>query len=155
MCQPVFADGTNCTNPANFYRYMEEFTCSNDDSTKRKLKEMRLSFPSGHSSFSMYTMTFAALYLHCRMEWKGSKLAKHFLQFVFISLAWFTALSRISNYKHHWSDVLAGSLQGLVVALLIVFGVSDLFKNRYNGRKSQPGSRYELNNSSPNSRAIN
>lgn len=154
MCQPVFPNGSNCSDPANFYRYMEDFVCSNDDSSKRKLKEMRLSFPSGHSSFSMYTMTYAALYLHCRMEWRGSKLLKHFLQFFFLSLAWFTALSRISNYKHHWSDVLAGSLQGLVVALLIIYGVSDLFQKKWsNERKNPPSLRYELN--SPTSRAIN
>lgn len=153
VCQPVMPDGTNCTNPINFNRYIIDFECSNMDASKRKLKEMRLSFPSGHSSFSMYTMVFAALYIHCRMELKGSKLLKHFLQFVFISMAWYTALTRVSNYKHHWSDVLAGSLQGLVVSLLIVFGVSDLFKILWRSREAkQPaGSRYELN--SQNSRS--
>lgn len=152
VCQPVFPDGTNCTNPANFYKYMEVFQCANEDSSKRKLKEMRLSFPSGHSSFSMYTMTYAALYLHSRMSWKGSKLAKHFLQYVFLALAWFTALSRVSDYKHHWSDAMAGSIQGLVVGLLIIYGVSDLFKNRTK-EKRIPSPRYELD--SPNSRSIN
>jgi phosphatidate phosphatase len=103
----------------------------------------------------MYTMTFAALYLHCRMDWKGSKLAKHFLQYVFLALAWFTALSRVSDYKHHWSDAMAGSIQGLVVALIIIYGVTDLFKNRWNNKKekSHPASRYELD--SPQSRSIN
>jgi phosphatidate phosphatase len=181
VCQPILPDGTNCTNPANFHKYIIDFTCGNENASKRKLKEMRLSFPSGHSSFSMYTMVFAALYIHCRMELKGSKLFKHFLQFAFISMAWYTALSRVSDYKHHcesfvmkmschgyshqsqcsWnfspssflgSDVLAGSLQGLVVCLLIVFAVSDLFKNRWRSSEEKPaGSRYELN--SQNSRS--
>lgn len=101
VCQPIMPDGTNCSDPKNFNRYIEVFTCGNMESSARKLKEMRLSFPSGHSSFSMYTMVFAVLYLHCRMNWKGSKLLKHFLQFAFISAAWYTALSRISDYKHH------------------------------------------------------
>lgn len=101
VCEPIMPDGTNCTDPKNFNRYIEEFTCGNEDSSARRLKEMRLSFPSGHSSFSMYTMVFAALYLHCRMSFKGSKLIKHFLQFAFIMVAWYTALSRISDYKHH------------------------------------------------------
>jgi phosphatidate phosphatase len=101
VCQPILPDGTNCTDPKNFRQYIEVFTCGNTASTPKKLKEMRLSFPSGHSSFSMYTMVFAALYLHCRFNWKGSKLVKHFLQFTFIMMAWYTAMSRISDYKHH------------------------------------------------------
>lgn len=51
---------------------------------------------------------------------------------------------------------MTGSLQGLVVALLIVYGVTDLFKNKWNNirEKRHPASRYELD-SSPNSRSTN
>lgn len=101
VCQPVMPDGTNCSNPLNFNRYIQEFDCGNKESSVRRLKEMRLSFPSGHSSFSMYTMLFLVLYLQCRMNWSGSKLLKHFFQFALITMAWYTALSRISDYKHH------------------------------------------------------
>lgn len=101
VCQPIMADNTTCSDPSNLHRYIEDFTCGNKESTARRLKEMRLSFPSGHSSFSMYTLMYAALFLQARMNWKGSKLFKHFLQFAFFSMAWFTALSRISDYKHH------------------------------------------------------
>lgn len=47
------------------------------------------------------------------------------------------------------SDVLSGSLQGLVVSLIIVFGVSDLFKNRW-AKRELPSTRYELNSQSVN-----
>ncbi|KZC07311.1 Putative phosphatidate phosphatase, partial [Dufourea novaeangliae] len=63
---------------------------------------------------------FFQLYLQVRMTWKGSKLLKHFLQLVCLFMAWYTALSRVSDYKHHWSDVLAGSTLGIVVALVMV-----------------------------------
>jgi phosphatidate phosphatase len=49
-----------------------------------------------------------------------SSLLRHFLQFLALTMAWYTALSRVSDYKHHWSDVLAGSVQGTVVAIIIV-----------------------------------
>lgn len=152
VCQPIMPGNTTCSDLINQYKYIEVFDCGNKDSTKRRLKEMRLSFPSGHSSFSMYTMVFAALYLHCRMNWRGSKLLKHFLQFAFIMAAWYTALSRISDYKHHWSDVLSGSLQGLIVCLIIIYGVSDLFKNRW-AKPDLPTTRYELN--SQRSQSVN
>jgi len=54
------------------------------------------------------------------MTWRGSKLLRHLLQFLFIMVAWYTALSRVSDYKHHWSDVLAGSLIGSISALVVV-----------------------------------
>lgn len=128
VCNPIMSNGFNCSHIENQMRYIEEFTCDNPLATERMLKEMRLSFPSGHSSFSAYTMIFCVLYLHARMNWKGSKLVKHSLQFGLIMVAWYIALSRISDYKHHWSDVLGGSLMGGIVALVIVNFVSDLYK---------------------------
>ncbi|XP_043593561.1 putative phosphatidate phosphatase isoform X1 [Bombus pyrosoma] len=125
LCVPSI----NCSLPENQHRYIENYVCTENIST-RLLKEIRLSFPSGHSSFSAYTMIYLALYLQLRMTWKGSKLLKHFLQLLCILMAWFTALSRVSDYKHHWSDVLAGSTLGTIVALVVANCVANLFKDR-------------------------
>ena len=38
-------------------------------------------------------------------------------QIVLICYAWFCALTRVSDYKHHPSDVMAGAVLGTVVAL--------------------------------------
>lgn len=54
------------------------------------------------------------------MVWRGSRLLKHFIQYMMLMMAWFTCMSRISDYKHHWSDVLAGGAIGATVALLVV-----------------------------------
>jgi len=35
-------------------------------------------------------------------------------------MAIFTSLTRIGDYKHHWSDVLAGVLIGTTTAIIIV-----------------------------------
>jgi hypothetical protein len=61
VCQPRMLDGTNCSDPRNLGRYIEDFTCAGMNSSARMLKEMRLSFPSGHSSFSFYTMLFCTV----------------------------------------------------------------------------------------------
>lgn len=101
VCQPIMANGTTCANEINFHRYIVDFTCGNTESSAERLNEMRLSFPSGHSSIAMFSMLFVAFYIHFRMTWNGSKLLKHFLQFIVMTMAWLTALSRISDYKHH------------------------------------------------------
>jgi phosphatidate phosphatase len=49
------------------------------------------------------------------------------LQLLFISLASFTALSRVSDYKHHWSDVLAGSLLGAVIGFVMAHHCAQVF----------------------------
>ncbi|XP_012148191.1 wunen isoform X1 [Megachile rotundata] len=125
LCMP----NVNCSLIENQHRYIENYTCD-ESVSKSLLKDIRLSFPSGHSSFSAYTMIYLALYLQLRMTSKGSKLLRHSLQLVCLLMAWFTALSRISDYKHHWSDVLAGSTLGTIVALLVANCVADLFKER-------------------------
>ncbi|XP_030559971.1 putative phosphatidate phosphatase isoform X2 [Drosophila novamexicana] len=121
VCQPLMPDGSNCDNATNVGKYITDFKCQGVGSSARMLKEMRLSFPSGHSSFTFYTMVYVALYLQSRMNWQGSKLLRHLLQFLFIMIAWYTALSRVSDYKHHWSDVLAGSAIGAACALIVCY----------------------------------
>lgn len=122
ICKP----DVDCTSPDFKYKYIESFTCTGTD--QKLIRESRLSFLSGHSSFSAYTMFFVVLYLQSRVKWHGSHLLRHVAQFICIAMAWGTALSRVSDYKHHWSDVLAGSLLGTTLAVLVVTFVSDIPK---------------------------
>ena len=101
VCNPVLFDGSTCADQKNLHRYIIDFSCGNAASNADKLNEMRLSFPSGHSSIAMFSMMFLAIYIQSRMNWKGSKLLKHLLQFCVVTLALFCALSRVSDYKHH------------------------------------------------------
>ncbi|XP_074034379.1 putative phosphatidate phosphatase isoform X1 [Leptinotarsa decemlineata] len=124
VCQPDVCNGSFA-----LYKYYENFTCTNElyKNNKRIMKEMRLSFPSGHSSFSMYCMTYLAIYLQKRMTWDASKLLKHTLQFLAVLWAVFTAMTRVSDYKHHWSDVLCGLGLGALVAIITARYFSTLF----------------------------
>ncbi|KAG6439802.1 hypothetical protein O3G_MSEX001093 [Manduca sexta] len=60
------------------------------------------------------------MYLQKRFTWRGSKLLKHGVQFVLMLFAWYTVMTRVSDYKHHWSDVLAGFSIGTLFAIVIV-----------------------------------
>ncbi|MBV98263.1 Mesoderm induction early response protein 2, partial [Eschrichtius robustus] len=90
----------------------------------------QLSFYSGHSSFGMYCMMFLALYVQARLCWKWARLLRPTVQFFLVAFALYVGYTRVSDHKHHWSDVLVGLLQGALVAGLTVRYVSDFFKAR-------------------------
>ncbi|XP_020864676.1 phospholipid phosphatase 2 [Phascolarctos cinereus] len=92
--------------------------------------ESRLSFYSGHSSFGMYCMVFLVLYVQARLCWRWARLLRPTIQFFLVAFALYVGYTRVADYKHHWSDVLTGLLQGALVAGLTVRYVSDFFKVR-------------------------
>ncbi|XP_034047824.1 phospholipid phosphatase 1 isoform X2 [Thalassophryne amazonica] len=127
VCKPDWKQ-INCSTG----NYIEDFTCTGDATM---VNEGRLSFYSGHSSFSMYCMLFLALYLQARFQTEWARLLRPTIQFFLIAASVYTGLSRVSDYKHHWSDVLTGLLQGAIMALLVVFFVSDFFKKLVDSRQ--------------------
>ncbi|KAM3619598.1 uncharacterized protein V6R79_010685 [Siganus canaliculatus] len=121
VCRPDFST-INCS-----LGYITNYTCTGAESD---VQEARKSFFSGHASFSMFTMLYLAFYLQSRFTWRGARLLRPLLQFTLLMMAFYTGLSRVSDHKHHPTDVLAGFVQGALVAYCIVFYVSDLFKPR-------------------------
>lgn len=65
-----------------------------------------------------------------RVSRKYLGLIKPLFQYLLMCLVLFTGFTRISDYKHHWSDVLTGIIQGTFVAIICAFFVSDLYKQR-------------------------
>uniref|UniRef100_A0A4W5R8X4 Phospholipid phosphatase 2 n=1 Tax=Hucho hucho TaxID=62062 RepID=A0A4W5R8X4_9TELE len=114
-------------NPTVCSGYMLQLNCTGNP---RNVTESRLSFYSGHSAFGMYSMLFLALYVQARMQGKWTRLVRPTVQFFLVSFAVYVGYTRVSDYKHHWSDVLVGLLQGTLVAVLNVCYVSDFFKLR-------------------------
>ncbi|KAK2491952.1 hypothetical protein MC885_008580 [Smutsia gigantea] len=114
VCNPDFSQ-INCSEG-----YIQNYKCRGDDS---KVQEARKSFFSGHASFSMFTMLYLVLYLQARFTWRGARLLRPLLQFTLIMMAFYTGLSRVSDHKHHPSDVLAGFAQGALVACCIVSSI--------------------------------
>ncbi|KAI0221286.1 putative phosphatidate phosphatase [Lamellibrachia satsuma] len=123
-CKPNYT-AFSCVDDFHQPQYVTEDVCTAEE--EYKTLDMRLSFPSGHSSMSAYCVVFIMMYLEARMTYRRLHLIKAFLQAVALWLALGVCLSRISDYKHHWSDVLAGALLGGSVAVFVVRYVLRLY----------------------------
>ncbi|XP_044260860.1 phospholipid phosphatase 3-like [Tribolium madens] len=118
----------NCSLPQNHHIYHTVFICTNENYKKNS----RLSFPSGHSSYAMFCGLFLAIYLHKRI--KKYKLVTSGLQIALFGLVFYTGCTRIFEYHHHWSDVVAGFLIGAVCAIFVtlnLFKTLDLEKTSF------------------------
>lgn len=60
------------------------------------------------------------LYVQARLCWKWARLLRPTVQFFLVAFALYVGYTRVSDHKHHWSDVLVGLLQGALVAGLTV-----------------------------------
>ena len=83
----------------------------------------------------MYCMLFLALYLQARLQSAWARLLRPTIQFSLIAVSVCTGLSRVTDYKHHSSDVVIGLLQGALMAIMVVFLVSDFFKKRVESQR--------------------
>ncbi|XP_023133720.1 phosphatidic acid phosphatase type 2D [Amphiprion ocellaris] len=121
VCNITYAS-INCT-PGS---YVHQVNCSQPN--PKMVEEARKSFFSGHASFAMYTMLYLAFYLQARLSWRGARLLRPLIQFLLVMIAIYTGLTRISDYRHHPSDVLTGFIQGGLTAYWVAFYISSMFK---------------------------
>ena len=140
VCKPMVSNGSQylpaeayCNLDGNRYTYVTNYYCTGIDS---KQKDTRLSFLSGHSSYSAYSAAFAAFYIQSVVDSRKFGLLKPTIQVLIISAAFYTGLTRVSDYKHHWQDVLAGLLLGTTVASLLCSQVWPSFYKTYTSLNS-------------------
>ncbi|XP_061536147.1 phospholipid phosphatase 3-like [Phycodurus eques] len=112
----------NCTEGT----YLESVSCPSTD--HRSIEEARKSFFSGHASFAMYTMLYLAFYLQARLTWRKARLLRPVLQFFLFLLAIYTGLTRVTDNRHHPSDVVFGYIIGAFTAYWVAFYISSMFK---------------------------
>ena len=80
------------------------------------LREARLSFLSGHASFSFYFAIFIILYTNDytqHLKWRNNIVP--LIQLLVILLAAWISLTRITDFYHHPIDVLFGAFTGISV----------------------------------------
>ncbi|KAL2482053.1 Lipid phosphate phosphatase 2 [Forsythia ovata] len=105
-----FPDGVGVFDPLN-----GDVICTGD---KKLVKEGYKSFPSGHSSWSFAGLGFLSWYLCGKIEvfdrrGHAAKLCIVLLPYLFATLV---AISRVDDYWHHFTDVIAGSMIGILVS---------------------------------------
>ncbi|KAF6764843.1 phosphatidic acid phosphatase type 2/haloperoxidase [Ephemerocybe angulata] len=76
------------------------------------------SFPSGHSSMSFAGLGFLSFYLAGKMHLfdKRGHAGKAWLALTPFCAAALVAISRSMDYRHHWHDILVGSVLGVVLS---------------------------------------
>ncbi|CAN1138182.1 Lipid phosphate phosphatase 2 [Linum perenne] len=105
-----FPDGKGVFDPVT-----TEVICNG---VKSVIKEGHKSFPSGHTSWTFAGLGFLALYLTGKVQVFDQRghVAKLIIMFAPLLLGAMVGISRVDDYWHHWQDVFAGGLIGLVVS---------------------------------------
>ncbi|KAI8880054.1 PAP2-domain-containing protein [Backusella circina FSU 941] len=93
---------TICTQPHDSYEFEDAFK----------------SFPSGHSSFSFAGLGYLSFFFAGKMHMFDGRghTYKSFVCAVPLLGALLVAISRVRDYRHHWSDVFVGGIIGIVFA---------------------------------------
>ncbi|XP_058987206.1 putative phosphatidate phosphatase [Musca domestica] len=123
LCQPISLEGLTCNELPENSPFMLEYTCTG---TMHLSSSIYKSFPSGHSSLSCYGLIYLALYLRgCSHHIKRNpgfmatiyRPSVILVELLCLCVAAMVAISRVFDFKHFWSDILAGALLGSIVAL--------------------------------------
>ncbi|UJR14054.1 hypothetical protein I4U23_001051 [Adineta vaga] len=118
VCQPSY----NCSAVTNLYQYdayLQEgidYTCQNTNVSD--VREARRSFFSGHASSIFYGFAWLIMYIHVAWSWRHLGIIGNLLQVGIAILALYIAYTRISDFQHHWHDVLVGAIVGSLIAFV-------------------------------------
>ncbi|XP_072275947.1 phospholipid phosphatase-related protein type 5 isoform X2 [Pyxicephalus adspersus] len=98
----------------------------------------RRTFPSKEAALSVYGAMYLAMYITSTVKAKGTRLAKPVLCLGLMCLAFLTGINRVAEYRNHWSDVIAGFLIGISIAVFLVVCVVNSFKGRQTEHEKSP-----------------
>ncbi|CCD72709.1 Phosphatidic acid phosphatase type 2/haloperoxidase domain-containing protein [Caenorhabditis elegans] len=138
--RPHFLDVCKLANDTcvtgDSHRYITDYTCTGPPEL---VLEARKSFYSGHSAVSLYCATWSALYIQARLgPVLNNRIVVPISQTLMFMIGLGISFSRITDNKHHWSDVLVGIFIGIFLAVYTCTFWTDLFSNNSTESETQP-----------------
>jgi phosphatidate phosphatase len=128
VCKPSVDPYKHLCKERTFLVPDVDFMCT---APAKLVNESRLSFPSGHSSLSFYAMIYAILFVRYSWSVRRLGLLAYLAQFGLLFVACMTALSRISDNKHHPTDVLGGAVLGTTISVFTFFNLSSFLRRSF------------------------
>jgi len=108
-----------CKDPND---WIVNYTCRGESSDVVKEKDgaydIRQSFPSGHASTAFCGLIFLALYIHKVWNYRNIGLFPYVIEMCCAALAAYIGITRITDNRHHGTDVLGGAILGTIVAII-------------------------------------
>ncbi|CRK99683.1 CLUMA_CG012993, isoform A [Clunio marinus] len=101
----------NCT----LGTFVDSFECTNTEVGKIRKIDASMSFFSGHAATCVYSCFFIIWYIQRKLQ-SSSIVIIPFIQTLLICLAFYGSISRVFDHRHHWWDVLAGGIVGLITS---------------------------------------
>ncbi|KAL4704752.1 hypothetical protein ACJJTC_009769, partial [Scirpophaga incertulas] len=137
ICQPD--TGKTCTGS----EFVSTFECTSTKFSNWMKTDSYHSFPSGHTSLSVYCGLFIAWYVQKRaFNWRSrSVFVVPATQLLSLSFAAVSSLTRVTDRRHHWWDVTVGCIVG--AATFYYAGVV-LSKNFLTLRREHQGLRLQV-----------
>ncbi|XP_071943388.1 putative phosphatidate phosphatase [Antedon mediterranea] len=117
VCKPKCTDGF-------------PYVIADNEDCATTLREATRSFPALHASVAFYAMIYFVLYVQVRWTAQKPVTVKPTLQAAAFVFALYASCTRITDYKHHTSDVIAGMILGALTALFVVYSCTDIIRSR-------------------------
>ncbi|CAF0930186.1 unnamed protein product [Adineta steineri] len=112
--------------------WIVSYTCIGESSTviveKDGAFDIRQSFPSGHSSTAFCGLIFLALYIYKVWRYRNFGLLPYLMEIGCFALAAYIGITRITDHRHHPTDVLGGAILGTVIAIIAFRSMVRSFK---------------------------
>ncbi|CAM4852697.1 unnamed protein product [Rotaria socialis] len=128
-CFNKFSYTDFCNDPN---QWISNYTCIGESSTVLKEKDgaydIRQSFPSGHASTAFCGLMFLALYIHKIWRYRNIGLFPYVLEMGCFALAAYISITRVTDHRHHPTDVLSGAILGSVIAIIAFHYMIKSFK---------------------------